>query len=235
MLTHEPMLLLGRDENSIEVSTRVSAKAKKISIKVSPHKGVELVIPKHVRKDTAMRFLHSKEEWIIEKTREAQKTAKIPFKNGARIPINGEFFTIAHSGKLRGVTHLHHDSLLVSGPVEYIPRKVKAFLQELAKKELEARVAIETMKLGVKYQSVTVRDTSTRWGSCSEKGNLSFSWRLVCAPREVLEYVVAHEVAHLVEMNHSRAFWRLVEDIFPQHRAARKWLKDNGSSLHRIG
>jgi predicted metal-dependent hydrolase len=235
MLDFKKILTLGKPKRRIEVSARVSSRAKRISLRVSSKKGVELIIPKRVRMEKAMEFLLSKEEWILFKISQAPEA--IPFDDGFEIPIQGRPYTICHTGKLRGITHLKGNNLMISGPEESAERKVKVFLHELAKKELTARAEIEALKLGVelKLGKVTIRDTTTRWGSCSTTGNLSFSWRLILAPREVLEYVAAHEVSHLLEMNHGKKFWKIVENLYPEHHDARKWLKDNGTMLHMYG
>ena len=88
-------------------------------------------------------------------------------------------------------------------------------------------------RLGVRHTRITVRDTASRWGSCSVKRSLSYSWRLILAPAFVLDYVVAHEVAHMREMNHGPVFWRLVKDLVGDPRKAQNWLRDNGAALHR--
>ncbi|RMD90830.1 MAG: M48 family peptidase, partial [Alphaproteobacteria bacterium] len=102
-----------------------------------------------------------------------------------------------------------------------------------AREALAAACDRHAARLGRRYGRLSLRDTRSRWGSCSAEGNLNFSWRLVMAPPEVLDYVAAHEVAHLAEMNHSPAFWALVERLFPAHEAPRRWLRENGASLHR--
>jgi predicted metal-dependent hydrolase len=233
MLDFTTSLVVGRPKRRIQVSARVSARAKRISLRVKSNKTIELIVPKRVKMEKAMAFLHTHEEWIALKTRNAPK--ETPFRAGHEIPIQGRPYVICHTGKLRGVAHLKGDNLMISGPENTTERKVKAFLQELAKKELTARADIEAHKLGVKFGKVTIRDTKTRWGSCSTTGNLSFSWRLILAPREVLEYVAAHEVGHLKEMNHGKKFWKIVENLYPAHHEARKWLKDNGNMLHMYG
>ncbi|WP_347852611.1 M48 family metallopeptidase, partial [Planktomarina sp.] len=114
-----------------------------------------------------------------------------------------------------------------------VPARVKAFLKLQARLALQEAVDHYSERLGRPYGRLTLRDTTSRWGSCSTQGNLNFSWRLIMAPPEVLRYVAAHEVAHLEQMNHSAAFWALVERLFPGHQAQRDWLKHHGEDLHR--
>jgi predicted metal-dependent hydrolase len=235
MFTANEKIILGENENAIEVIVQKSNRARRITIRISGKNGVQLVIPKRVSTEKALKFLYSKEKWIRSKASHIQKPENKGFDIGMQIPILAVLYTICHSGKIRGVSHLDGNNLIISGPEDSTPRKVKKFLHDLAKKEITARVEIETKKLGLKYNRVTLRDTSSRWGSCSTNGNLSFSWRLILAPREALEYVAAHEVAHLLEMNHSKKFWDVVRHLYPNYYAPRKWLKDHGEGLHTYG
>ena len=117
----------------------------------------------------------------------------------------------------------------------HINRRIGDFLRREAKRELEAASLRYASELGVSIRRVSVRDQASRWGSCSTAGVLSYSWRLILAPDFVLNYLAAHEVAHLVEMNHSVRFWRLVRRLFPDHERAKVWLDVHGSDLHRYG
>jgi predicted metal-dependent hydrolase len=125
--------------------------------------------------------------------------------------------------------------LCVAGRAPHINRRVGDFLRREAKHDLQAASRRYAEALGLTFQRVTVRDQSSRWGSCSTTGMLSFSWRLILAPSRVLDYLAAHEVAHLVEMNHSPKFWRLVRRICPDHETAKAWLDAHGADLHRYG
>lgn len=110
-------------------------------------------------------------------------------------------------------------------------RRLEAPYREAAKEYIPKRVAYYAGLLAIDYNTITIRDQKTRWGSCSSKGNLSFSWRLILAPPKVLDYVVVHELCHRMEMNHSPRFWALVESIMPDYKTHRKWLKENGEKL----
>ena len=123
--------------------------------------------------------------------------------------------------------------LCVSGHPEHAPRRLRDWLIKQAHEELSKRVAVHTSNLGLKASRVTVRDQTSRWGSCSSARVLSFSWRLILAPSFVLDYVAAHEVAHLKEMNHGPRFWALVRKTMPRMDDARRWLKKHGAELHR--
>ena len=108
-------------------------------------------------------------------------------------------------------------------------------LKAEARQKIAAQVREKTAVAGLKAARITVRDQVTRWGSCAANGNLAFNWRLICAEPFVLDYVVAHEVAHLVHMDHSRRFWRIVDALCPEADAARSWLAKNGNDLMRYG
>jgi len=128
-----------------------------------------------------------------------------------------------------------NDAIFVRGDATHAPRRVLDFLKREARKALEARVLHHAARLGVKPSRITVRDTASRWGSCSTARALSFSWRLILAPDFVLDYVVAHEVAHLREMNHGPRFWAHVKGLICDMKAAQNWLKNNGRELQRYG
>lgn len=231
----QPSIILGKDNNIVEVFPRKSRLAKRIIITLNKRNVFELIVPKRASMKQAIAFLYKKEAWILEKNQQLQKRNKTTFANTIQIPVLGEVYTITHSQNLRGITKIEDKKIIVSGLEEHIERKIKQFLIKLAKEEITKCAQIDTKKLGVSFSRITVRDTTTRWGSCSRSGNLSFSWRLVMAPRMVLEYVVAHEVAHLREMNHSKKFWNLVASIFPNYQQARNWLKVHGGDLHFYG
>ncbi|HLN39968.1 MAG TPA: SprT family zinc-dependent metalloprotease, partial [Xanthobacteraceae bacterium] len=125
--------------------------------------------------------------------------------------------------------------LCVAGNAPHLDRRVGDYLRREAKRELETASLKYAAALGVAAKRITVRDQSSRWGSCSTTGMLSFSWRLILAPSHVLDYLAAHEVAHLLEMNHSPRFWRLVQRLCPEHDRAKTWLDAHGADLHRYG
>ncbi len=125
--------------------------------------------------------------------------------------------------------------LCVAGDSEFIDRRVHDFLKREARRALTDASHRYADVLGVKVKRITIRDQSSRWGSCTSAGALSFSWRLILAPPYVLDYLAAHEVAHLVEMNHSARFWKVVAKICPATERAKRWLDTHGNDLHRYG
>ncbi|MBT7944473.1 MAG: M48 family metallopeptidase, partial [Alphaproteobacteria bacterium] len=140
-----------------------------------------------------------------------------------------------HTSEKRGVVRLGFGEILVAGGQEHLARRVRDWFKGEARDRIRPLVRDKALVLGRTPGRITVRDTKSRWGSCSHDGNLSFCWRLVMAPATVLDYVVAHEVAHLVEHNHGPDFWRLVGTLTGDMDGGRDWLKRNGERLHRIG
>jgi predicted metal-dependent hydrolase len=164
----------------------------------------------------------------------------VPFVHDVVVPVRGVLHRIAHRYGARGTVWTEIDGkgerlLCVAGQAAHIDRRVADFLRREAKRDLEAASLRYARALGLAVRRVMVRDQSSRWGSCSTTGMLSFSWRLILAPSEVLDYLAAHEVAHLLEMNHSARFWRLVQQICPHHQSAKAWLDAHGADLHRYG
>ena len=165
----------------------------------------------------------------------------VPFTNGALLPLRGEFHSIVFTGKraaggvVRAQATKALPELRVSGRVEHAPRRLRDWLADEARRDLDTRVLVHARSLGVKAKRIAIRDQATRWGSCSTTGVLSFSWRLILAPSRILDYVAAHEVAHLAEMNHGPRFWAHVERLLPSMKDDKRWLQVYGLDLHRYG
>lgn len=224
-------IFINCENTTISITPRVSAKAKHLSIKISSQKGVEVILPKKSALKKAEHFVQKKRHWIIKHANALPK--KLEFLEGKEIQIAGNTYIISHSGKLRGVSQLKDNQLIVSGYKEHIPRKVKDFLKQYAKNEITALATCYAGIMNVSFKKISIKDTTTRWGSCTANGNLSFSWRLILAPYETLKYVVVHELAHRTEMNHSKSFWNIVENTLPEYKPAKYWLQKNGQSLHQ--
>jgi predicted metal-dependent hydrolase len=176
--------------------------------------------------------------WIA--ARMARLPEAAPFGDGTIVPLRGELHRIVHSPQTRGTVWIEIDAngkrlLCVAGQAPHVGRRVEDFLKREAKRDLEAASRRAAEKFGVAIRRVSVRDQASRWGSCSSTGVLSYSWRLILAPSFVLDYLAVHEVAHLLEMNHSPRFWRLVKEHCPDTARAKAWLDAHGSDLHRYG
>lgn len=207
-----------------------------LRIKESSRQAV-LTMPRRGSLREARAFAERNAAWIA--ARLSRLPVAVPFAPGSSIPLHGIPHIIEHRPKARGPVWTEQRDgqalLCVSGPPEHLRRRLMDFLKREARRELIEASRRYAAMLDVKIGRIGVRDTGSRWGSCSFEGSLSFSWRLVLAPPSVLDYLAAHEVAHRVELNHSRRFWRVVERLVPEWRRAEAWLKAHGNGLHRFG
>ena len=214
----------------VVVRLRRSAQARRYSLRVSRLDGqVTLTLPARASRAKGIAFVEQKAAWI--RQRLADRPEEVAVVEGASIPLRGRPFRIAPG--LRSAV-LNDDGVIeVSARVKSVPRAVRTLLMAEARADLERDCAAFAGRLGAAYSRIDLRDTRSRWGSCSAQGRLMFSWRLVLAPPEILSYVAAHEVAHLVHMDHSAAFWRAVARLWPEYQSHRRWLRQNGDLLHR--
>jgi len=215
----------------VEVALRQSARAKRLSLRVSGLDGrVSLTVPKGVRQREAETFLAEKEAWL--RSALARNPDTVSIKVDEEVLFQGALHRITPA-PVRAV-RIDAGSLLVpQGAPDRAATRVQAFLKLQARQRLQAATDHYCGKLGARHGRITLRDTRSRWGSCSAAGNLNYSWRLIMAPPDVLTYVAAHEVAHLVEMNHSQAFWSVVTRLYGPYKAQRGWLRTHGAQLHR--
>ena len=217
-------------EPPVAFELRQSARARRMTLRVSGiDRKVTLTVPRGVPEREALSFAQSKEAWIRDHL--SRQDVPTPVALGSVLPVEGRMVRIVEGAGRRVV--LSGDVLAVPGRADAVARRVGAFVRESARSRCAQAADTYAQRLGRSYSSLALRDTRSRWGSCTNRGRLMLSWRLFLAPREVLEYVVAHEVAHLAEMNHSQAFWDTVERIHGPYAAPRKWLRENGASLHR--
>lgn len=213
----------------IEITLRRSARARRLSLRISQLDGrVTLTLPKRVSEAEGRAFAMEKQDWIAGHL--SKQPAQRAIGVGSVLPIEGKS-THVIAGTGRRII-LGDSTLAVPGSPETAPRRVQAFLKELARDRLAAASDHYAQLLGRPYSKLTLRDTRSRWGSCSSAGALMYSWRLILAPPEVLAYVAAHEVAHLQHMDHSAAFWQVVEQLYGDPRAQRRWLRSKGLHLH---
>jgi predicted metal-dependent hydrolase len=199
---------------------------------------VVLTMPPRGSLKEARAFAEKHGGWIA--ARLGRLPAAVPFAHGTVIPIRGLDHRIDHRRGARGTIWIEISAdgarlLCVAGEAPHVGRRVADHLKREAKRDLEAACRRYAAHLGVGIRRVSIRDQASRWGSCSTTGVLSFSWRLILAPPFVLDYLAAHEVAHLVEMNHSPRFWRTVLGICADTRRAKHWLDTHGAELHRYG
>jgi predicted metal-dependent hydrolase len=234
-----PHLRVLHQGQAFKVALKRRPTAKRITLRVSNATGeVVLTIPERTEVGLAQRFADSHSHWIA--TRIARVPQRVLFEAGSLVPLRGVPHRIVHWSTVRGVTQAGRGStgeaiIAVACEAPHVARRVRDFLEAEARRDFAAAVKRHTAQLGVSAKRITVRDTKSRWGSCSAGGALNFSWRLIMAPPLVLDYLAAHEVAHLRELNHSHRFWKLTHQLCPHTEEAEAWLKTYGSALHRIG
>jgi predicted metal-dependent hydrolase len=221
----EPLKIEGR---AVDIKVKLNPRARRLIVKVHPTSGeVSVIAPSRRALDRAIDFARGETDWI------ARQIARVPqrvmLRPGARIPLRGTSHLI-----VQGEATVSDEAIIhIGGRLEHAPRRIADYLKREARRDLEARTATYAAVLGVHPKHISLRDTKSRWGSCSASRNLSFSWRLILAPSFVLDYVAAHETAHLREMNHGAEFWKLVRGLIDDIEKPQNWLKRRGADLHR--
>jgi len=233
-----PIIRLHHSSGPIDVRLRPNARAKRLILRLDTRTGEPVATcPAHISAEKVGQFLQGHVDWLVEKRNDRQPN--MPFEHGAVVPVRAIPHTLEHEDEARGTVKLLQEDgehiLLVSGNESHMNRRVTDWLKKQARQDLTASVAIHAEKLGRRPSAIRIKDTTSRWGSCSADRVLSFSWRIIMAPPHVLDYLAAHEVAHLREMNHSDRFWGHVADLCPDFEVGRKWLRDHGRDLHRYG
>jgi predicted metal-dependent hydrolase len=223
---------------SLPLRIVANERARRLTLRIDAGgQGLRITVPPGVRGGEVDRFLGRHQDWL------EKRLAKVPdrpqVRPGIKVPLRGVPHLIVHEPGSRGTVAVRQTedgpTLVVHGDRRHLPRRVADFLKREAKREIEALVEKHTKALGKPAKAIRFRDTTSRWGSCTSDGALSFSWRIMMAPGQVINYLVAHEAAHLKEMNHGPKFWALCEELCPDTKRCKAWLKKNGSALQAIG
>lgn len=216
------------------VRWRRSARARRVSLRIDPRAGAVVVtLPLRAGRRQGLDLLQTHAAWVMDRLSALPPAA--PFADGAMLPIGGRPHRIAHLGGLRGATRIEDGALLVAGDAAHVSRRVADFLRAEARRRITPLALAKGAAIGRTPARITIKDTKSRWGSCAPDGALAFSWRLVLAPSEVLDYVVAHEVAHLAHMNHGPRFWAACAALTLHTEPAKAWLAAHGARLLRYG
>ncbi|MGC2082903.1 MAG: SprT family zinc-dependent metalloprotease [Bradyrhizobium sp.] len=236
----EPSRLLVKHGSQIySIRLRRHRRARRYTLRIHPSdREAILTMPPRGTIIEAKDFAQRHGAWIAARLGRLPKAA--PFLPGTVVPMRGIPHRIVHRAGERGTVWTEtRDSgekiMCVAGDVTHIERRVLDFLKREARRDLQRAAENYAGELGVKVKRLSIRDQSSRWGSCTSAGSLSFSWRLILAPPFVLDYLAAHEVAHLVEMNHSPRFWKVCARVCSSVERAKKWLDTCGNDLHRYG
>lgn len=192
-----------------------------------------VTLPQRTARATGMALLVNHAQWVADRLLALPQ--RVTFEDGVTVSLCGVPHPIRHVAQGRAGVQVEQGEICVSGDADFIPRRVSDFLRAEAKRVLVPQAIAKAALIGARPTRVSLKDTSSRWGSCTASGNLAFSWRLVMAPSCVQDYVVAHEVAHLAHMNHSDRFWSLVDDLTPHTKPAMAWLRSEGLQLLRVG
>lgn len=217
----------------IPVTVRRNPRARRIILRLDPaQKGAVVTLPTYARDDEALAMVEAQTDWLLARLNRLPEHH--PFIDGATVPYLGDDYVVRHVPGRKPVS-LHAGEIGVSGAPEHLARRLTDWFKAEARREISALADQKTAILDVKRGRISIRDTRSRWGSCAVNGNLSFSWRLVMAPVHVLDYVVAHEVAHIRHHDHSPAFWRTVTEATDHTDQAKAWLNSAGPKLHLYG
>ncbi len=229
-------------ELSIPYTVTESTKAKHIRL-IIDIEGLRVVKPKQVAFKQVESMIHDKSAWIYKHYMplQSKKTAqyKRKWETGEKVLYKGEAYPIKISPNLynSAVVTFSGDHFevytdeKVENRQEEIANAFRKWYIDAAYKTIEQRVDDYCKIIGVSYHKIKIKEQKTRWGSCSKKGNLNFNWKLIMAPKDVLDYVIVHEVCHLRHLNHGAMFWQMVANYMPNYQKARKWLKENGVFL----
>jgi predicted metal-dependent hydrolase len=232
--------LLKIGDREVEIKVRANPRARRYIVKVDPTTGeVSVTAPSSRSLNHALDFARKELNWIadmlanVPRPVELTLGAPVLFRGVVHVLRRGDPLVAGRKAPVSIDREAPRPTLRVTGQPEHAARRVRDWLKAEARRRICERVEEYSAMLGVHAKKVTIRDTTSRWGSCSSARYLSFSWRLVMAPPHVLDYVVAHEVAHLRELNHEPRFWRLVDSVLPHMRRSQAWLEENGATLHR--
>lgn len=221
-------------DRTAPLTIRVNRRARRLIVRVDPVKGrVIVTAPSKRALPEAIDFARTRAHWISDEL--ASGAMARPFAPGEVFPYRGAPIEIEASGRVRDGVRLESGKLIAGGEARHINRRVTEWLRSEAKSALTARVDHYAGLLGRRRGPISIRDTRSRWGSCARDGAMSFSWRLILAPSEMLDYVAAHESAHLVHLNHSAAYWRTLQSLRVDIRAARDWFAVHGPALYAYG
>jgi len=216
------------------VEWRRSTRARRVSLRIDPRGGAVVVtLPPRAGRTAGMALLMNHAEWVT--ARLAALPGAIAFADGAVLPLHGVDHRIRHLPEMRGLITVENREILVCGEAAFLHRRVADFFRAEARRRFTDLVQRKAERASLAPRRVTVKDTRSRWGSCTANRDIAFSWRLVMAPPHVQDYVAAHEVAHLRHMNHGPRFWALVAELTPHTEGAMAWLRVHGPRLLRVG
>lgn len=228
----EELLKLGSLEATVR--WRRSERARRVSLRIDAGSGTVVVtLPKRTSRQVGVGLVREHADWLRGKLEALPRPTRLAA--GAAVPLDGIPHLVRHRPEGRGGAWLENGEIVVSGGAEFLTRRLADFLRAEARRRLSRLVDDIAPAAGLCPRRIAIKDTRTRWGSCTASGTLMFNWRLVMAPREVQHYVVAHELAHLRHMDHGPRFWAQVSALTPHEAHAEDWLRLHGAGLLRVG
>ncbi len=226
----KPALSLNPVREDIPVLVRRSKQAKRLIIRLDDKTGgIKVTIPPKVNLKAAQKFLDDHRDWVI--SEHEKRPAFRPIADGDTIYYLGKKHQLKFTKQPPRTVNVTNGIIAIGGPAETAPARLLKFLKDQALEALIARSEKHAKTLGLSYNRLSIGDMRSRWGSCSARGTLKYNWRLIMAPTDILDYVAAHEVSHLREMNHSPEFWQTVAACVPDYTLKRKWLTQYGTAL----
>ena len=221
------------DGEAVPLTVRRHPQARRLILRINESgDGAVVTIPTYARVRDGVEMAERKAVWI--KHQLSKRQNDIAFADGVQVPYLGELHTVRHDPSGRGV-RVEAGEIIVAGRIEHLPRRLSDWFKAQARAEIACRAHAKARDVNKRIARISIRDTRSRWGSCGAGGTLNFSWRLVLAPDHVLDYVVAHEVAHLIHRDHGEAFWAQTDQLCARMDEARDWLNAFGRDLHRYG
>ncbi len=234
MIRSDPDVVLDVAGRAVPLRIRRNPRARRLILRIDGERdGVVVTLPRHVPVEEGLDLARTKAAWIARQL--DRLPPRVPFADGAVVPVLDVDHRVRFDPSGRQPVHRGDAEIVVTGRPEHLARRLTDWLRGEAKRLITPSAHAKAELLDRSPAAITLRDTRSRWGSCSVDGKLSFSWRLVMAPEHVLDYVVAHEVAHLVEKNHGPRFWDLAAELTGNVKTARAWLTAYGARLHRYG
>ena len=217
---------------TIVAVVRESARTRRLRMVLRAGRSVELTVPRRTSTRALRQFVSENSDWLGERIAAARaRQPVLRLAEPGTVWLAGERLAVERGAGVKSIANRQGTTLRISGPPDQIAGAIDRWYRREARERIEASVAREAARLGIAYERVSIRDQRTRWGSCSTRGTLSFSWRLVLAPPAVLEYVVAHELLHVREPNHSGRFWALLDRHHPSWREEAAWLRRHGDEV----
>lgn len=216
----------------MRVFWRLSPRARRLSLRIAPRDhALTVTVPQSCPPAQALAFVHKNTGWIVSRL---QRLAQGPsFTADSLITIEDKPYRILHDPTRHGGAWIENDTLVITGDAAFLSRRVMQYLRQYATRALGRDLRAMAQTAGLKPGRLDIRDPTSRWGSCSSTGRIMLSWRLILAPHPVRHYLIAHELSHLAQMNHSPAFWKHVATLTPHRDVAENWLRHHGPLLLR--